>query len=108
MKAVLIVWIAESSVELRLSYTADHNYQTRVIRSGNYTLHWRFVDDDIEVVIEAKTLSWVGVGWRPLMLDRTCKKFPESILNQGEALESKSSENLSKLSGGVVSLTRMK
>ena len=39
-------------------------------------LHWRVQDGEVEIVVEANTLSWVGVGWRPAGETKTCRSFP--------------------------------
>lgn len=33
--------------------------------SANYDLYHRVDGDEIEMVIQAKTETWVGVGWKP-------------------------------------------
>ena len=62
---------------LQENYTADPEYSTRVIRPDLYTIHWKFDNDEIEVAIEARTLSWVGLGWRPRDATAACRDaFP--------------------------------
>ena len=62
---------------LQQNYSANPNYFSRVIRPDLYTIHWRFVGDEIEVAIEARTLSWVGLGWRPRDATAACRTaFP--------------------------------
>ena len=62
---------------LQRDYLTHPDYSTRVIRPDLYTLHWRLVDDEIEIAVEARTLSWVGIGWRPRRLTAACRNaFP--------------------------------
>lgn len=35
------------------------------IYRGPTHLYWKFVEDEIEMVIRSPTSSWLGVGWRP-------------------------------------------
>jgi len=44
-------------------------------------LYWRVEDDgDIEIVYEAPTTSWVGLGWKPSDLAwPACQSFPETV-----------------------------
>ena len=37
----------------------------------------KYGKDDIEVVFDAPTTSWVAVGWRPESSDKSCQTFPE-------------------------------
>ena len=42
------------------------------------TVYWRLLKEvqEIEIVMKAKTTSWVALGWRPQGLTGSCKKFP--------------------------------
>ena len=93
----IFVSIPGSSVELLQDYSNNPEYRTRVIRSDVFTLHWRLLEEEIEVVVQARSLSWVGVGWRPLSLDETCKKFPDVSVNRAEG------HNLPTSALGVIS-----
>ena len=66
----------DSSVFLQQNYTADPNYFTRVIKPDLYTVHWKLMGEEIEIAIEAKTRSWVGIGWKPRSLTSSCRSFP--------------------------------
>jgi len=68
-----------SDVELQQNYTANPDYNTRIVRDGIYTIHWRFheADGDIEIAIQGRTLSWIGIGWRPSTFTPACRaNFP--------------------------------
>ena len=78
--------LLESNVVLILNYTSNPDYSTRVLLSGRYTLHWKFVNDEIEIAIEGKTFSWIGIGWKPTELSFHCKKFPQPPTRQAEDL----------------------
>jgi len=43
---------------------------------GGNRLHWRVEADQVEMIVEAPTLSWVGVGWRPADAAKSCQAFP--------------------------------
>jgi len=64
-------------VTLQHDYLTHPDYSTLLIRPGVYTLHWKFIDDEIEIAVEARTLSWLGIGWRPRTLTPSCRNaFP--------------------------------
>ena len=66
--------------------------------SDKMTVYWRVLKEiqEVEIVMKAKTSSWVGLGWRPKGLTASCKKFPvladqepaARSLNLGEDSES--------------------
>ncbi|KAK0394636.1 hypothetical protein QR680_000850 [Steinernema hermaphroditum] len=37
----------------------------------------RVVDDEVEIIMDYKTSTWVSIGWRPLHLDPSCRLFPD-------------------------------
>lgn len=46
--------------------------------SDKMTIYWRLLKgiQEIEIVMKAKTTSWVALGWRPKGQSASCKKFP--------------------------------
>ncbi|KJH45604.1 EGF-like domain protein [Dictyocaulus viviparus] len=40
-------------------------------------VYYRKVEDDIEIILDYVTTSWVSIGWRPEGLDRSCRLFPD-------------------------------
>ena len=67
--------------------------------SDKMTLYWRLLKDiqEIEIVMKAKSSSWVAVGWRPQGLTGSCKKFPVLADTEPEAR----SLNLDKYPAGA-------
>ncbi|CAG5128968.1 unnamed protein product, partial [Candidula unifasciata] len=51
--------------------------------TNNYTLYHRILADsqELEVVLVAKSVTWIAVGWRPKDANKTCLEFP--VLNFG-------------------------
>lgn len=41
---------------------------------------WRYDGQELEGIIQAKTESYVAVGWRPRDLANTCRDFPSTAL----------------------------
>ena len=47
---------------------------------GEVELLWRVTDStDLEIIMTAPTLSWVGLGWRPANTDSSCRDFPAGL-----------------------------
>ena len=46
------------------------------IQLGDNTGFWRVQDGEVEIIVEASTLTWVGVGWRPADSTKSCQRFP--------------------------------
>ena len=46
------------------------------IQLGDNTGFWRVQDGEVEIIVEASTLTWVGVGWRPADSTISCQRFP--------------------------------
>lgn len=42
----------------------------------NNKFYWRIDQGEIDIIVQAKTNSWVAVGWRPSSTTRSCKAFP--------------------------------
>jgi len=53
----------------------DENQFTEV-DFGEHRLLWRVEGGEVEVIMEAATSSWVGLGWRPRDSDKSCRLFP--------------------------------
>ncbi|CAH1775664.1 unnamed protein product [Owenia fusiformis] len=54
-------------------------YQRKTLdHLGEVNLYYRVLQDEgeMEMVIQAKTTSWVALGWRPQGIDSTCLNFP--------------------------------
>uniref|UniRef100_H2XT76 EGF-like domain-containing protein n=1 Tax=Ciona intestinalis TaxID=7719 RepID=H2XT76_CIOIN len=69
-----------SDIVVQQNYSSNPDYWTRELSPGNIYVHWRLVrnNTEIEIAVRAKTLSWVGIGWRPRGLTTRCKSFPYS------------------------------
>ena len=39
----------------------------------------KYGEDDIEIVFDAPTTSWVAVGWRPENSTKSCQSFPKDV-----------------------------
>ncbi|XP_071951273.1 uncharacterized protein [Antedon mediterranea] len=49
-------------------------------------LYYRILEDEIEIAVEAKTNTWLGIGWRPAGLTDTCKDaFGDGWVEGGDA-----------------------
>ena len=47
---------------------------------GDVELLWRVKDStEVEIIMTAPTLSWLGLGWRPANTDQTCRDFPAGL-----------------------------
>ncbi|VDM57803.1 unnamed protein product [Angiostrongylus costaricensis] len=40
-------------------------------------VYYRKVKSDVEIILDYATTSWVSIGWRPEVLDRSCRLFPD-------------------------------
>uniref|UniRef100_A0A0N5CAU7 EGF-like domain-containing protein n=1 Tax=Strongyloides papillosus TaxID=174720 RepID=A0A0N5CAU7_STREA len=40
-------------------------------------VYFRIVNEEIEIILDFKTTSWLSIGWRPLELDASCRLFPD-------------------------------
>ena len=56
-------------------YDANPDYATIEVKPDYFTVYWKFINDQIEIVLQARTMSWIGIGWKPLDLDQSCKEF---------------------------------
>ena len=82
------VFLPGSNVTILANYSSNRNYYSRVIREGLISIHWRFINDsEIEIVVRARTLSWVGIGWRPRNLSGSCRSEFPTFLNRSRADE---------------------
>ncbi|XP_076440342.1 uncharacterized protein LOC143279906 [Babylonia areolata] len=53
-------------------------YSSRVLSTeSDVTVYYRIVQDEVEVMLRAKTNSWMGFGWRPSGTTKTCQDFPD-------------------------------
>lgn len=52
------------------------------LENGDF-LYSRTVKDQVEIIMDYKTESYVALGWRPHQIPKTCRLFPD--LNQGDA-----------------------
>jgi len=43
----------------------DLSLYTQRLLADTYALHHRVVGDEVEIVVKAKTETWVGIGWKP-------------------------------------------
>ncbi|EJW72570.1 hypothetical protein WUBG_16525 [Wuchereria bancrofti] len=37
----------------------------------------RVVQDELEIILDYKSTSWISIGWRPMEIDRSCRLFPD-------------------------------
>ncbi|KAF8363342.1 hypothetical protein PRIPAC_90265 [Pristionchus pacificus] len=53
-------------------------YMSKQLNS-NDTVYYRHLksEDEVEVILDFDTTSWVGLGWRPDGLDPSCRLFPD-------------------------------
>lgn len=43
-------------------------------------LLWRVTEDtEVEIIMTAPTLSWLGLGWRPANTEKSCRDFPSYL-----------------------------
>merc|ERR1712112_348200 len=42
----------------------------------NNKFYWKIQNGEVDVVFQALSSSWVGVGWRPASTTKACKSFP--------------------------------
>ena len=79
MTDCVIDFFVDSTVKIQKDYHLNPEYFTRVLQPNLYIIHWKFIGDEIEIVVEAFTSSWVGIGWKPVELNDTCKNFPHPL-----------------------------
>uniref|UniRef100_A0AC35TQZ5 EGF-like domain-containing protein n=1 Tax=Rhabditophanes sp. KR3021 TaxID=114890 RepID=A0AC35TQZ5_9BILA len=51
-------------------------YQKHKFSDNDY-VYYRSINEEIEVILDFKTTSWVSLGWRPKVLDGSCRLFPD-------------------------------
>uniref|UniRef100_A0A914WVI9 EGF-like domain-containing protein n=1 Tax=Plectus sambesii TaxID=2011161 RepID=A0A914WVI9_9BILA len=39
-------------------------------------VYYRTLEDEIEIILDYRTTTWVGIGWRPIGIDSSCRLFP--------------------------------
>ena len=66
---------------LEKDYHANPDYYAFVIKPDYFTVYWKFVNDQIEIVLQARTMSWIGIGWKPIDLDQSCQTFPKYTIS---------------------------
>jgi len=60
------------------SYNRE-DYQVKEL-SADIDLLWRRLEGgEVELIMSAPTDSWVGLGWRPAGLKKSCQEFPKSM-----------------------------
>lgn len=47
--------------------------------NDNDIVYFRVINEEMEIILDYKTTSWLSLGWRPLELDSSCRLFPEVI-----------------------------
>ncbi|EYB84476.1 hypothetical protein Y032_0315g2258 [Ancylostoma ceylanicum] len=45
--------------------------------NDNDVIYYRKVKNDVEIILDFSTASWVSIGWRPEGLDKSCRLFPD-------------------------------
>uniref|UniRef100_A0A0M3HYW6 EGF-like domain-containing protein n=1 Tax=Ascaris lumbricoides TaxID=6252 RepID=A0A0M3HYW6_ASCLU len=45
--------------------------------NDNDSVYSRVVGDEVEIILDYLSTTWVGLGWRPLNIDRSCRLFPD-------------------------------
>ncbi|VDN22051.1 unnamed protein product, partial [Cylicostephanus goldi] len=43
----------------------------------NDVIYYRKVKNDVEIILDFASTSWVSIGWRPEGLDKSCRLFPD-------------------------------
>ncbi|KAL8562312.1 hypothetical protein ACOMHN_037268 [Nucella lapillus] len=66
----------QSTVQTKPSDMSVYTKRTLSTQS-DITLYHRIVQDEVEVVMKAKTNTWMAVGWRPTGIGRSCQNFPD-------------------------------
>uniref|UniRef100_A0A0K0EFU5 EGF-like domain-containing protein n=1 Tax=Strongyloides stercoralis TaxID=6248 RepID=A0A0K0EFU5_STRER len=46
--------------------------------NDNDIVYFRTINEEMEIILDYKTTSWLSLGWRPLELDSSCRLFPET------------------------------
>ena len=70
-----MVSLSESDLEIRQDYETNSNYNKRTFNQDRYHLYWKLSGEEIEIVLQVQTHSWVGIGWRPQSFGPHCR-FP--------------------------------
>jgi len=72
----------EKQSEWSLAEAKDYrreDYKVQELKEGVELLWKKVGGDNVELIMKAKTNSWVGVGWRPKSAQKNCQKFPEFL-----------------------------
>ncbi|XP_039268430.2 uncharacterized protein LOC120343320 [Styela clava] len=54
-------------------------YKSELYGNPEFSMYWKLLGtnkDEIEVVLQVKTKTWVALGWRPNTVTGTCRSFP--------------------------------
>ena len=53
----------------------------QVSLGGEVELLWRVEEEksEVEIIMTAPTLSWLGLGWRPANTEKSCRDFPARL-----------------------------
>jgi len=73
-----ICFATESELNaIQSNYKSDPSFWSIELSPNNANLFWRFVKNltQIEVALQVKSTSWVGIGWRPIN-QGSCRVLP--------------------------------
>ncbi|VDN03274.1 unnamed protein product [Thelazia callipaeda] len=59
---------------VRYSSNTELYTELKMEKLNNNTLH---TSDELEVILDYKSTSWISIGWRPMEIDRSCRLFPD-------------------------------
>jgi len=67
----------ESSLKNQ-NYTISE-YESKNFKNGNFKFLWKYIGDNLEGIIIAKTMSYVAIGWRNVNTNPSCQNFPTGV-----------------------------
>ncbi|KAM3720100.1 Tenascin [Dirofilaria immitis] len=51
-------------------------FKKSMLNEDDY-VYSRVVRDELEIILDYKSMSWIAIGWRPMEIDRSCRLFPD-------------------------------
>ncbi|VIO92847.1 DOMON domain containing protein [Brugia malayi] len=49
----------------------------KIALNENDFVYSRVVQDELEIILDYESTSWISIGWRPMEIDRSCRLFPD-------------------------------
>ncbi|KAL3114920.1 hypothetical protein niasHT_011356 [Heterodera trifolii] len=71
-------------------------YSSRELNEDGDRIYWRLVGNQLELLLDFRTNSWLSLGWRPLNIPPSCRLFPQM---HGTAAEGRHGEDGVQTSG---------